>query len=205
MLSHRVTWQQYRVETWVVDILQVGYLLPFEFPPPLSECPLHRSTYTQGLLKHLALQVEVKNMMEKGAVEVVKDPSPCFVQPCLYGSQSIGQLETGHRPVCSQLFHLAAIRKNNFKLTIDLKDALPDSSPPIIPEVSSLQSGRGSLSIHGPMLWSLNSPTSLLLSLNMGAHSRNLDPATPQRLAGSCGFLGKVDSTERNFSNFVTA
>lgn len=38
----------------LVDVLWVGYILPFESPSPLSECPLHQTTFSEGLEKHLA-------------------------------------------------------------------------------------------------------------------------------------------------------
>lgn len=56
----------------------MGYLLPFEFPPALPERPVHQSTYSLDLAKHLALPGEVKKMLEKGAVEIVKVNSPGF-------------------------------------------------------------------------------------------------------------------------------
>lgn len=98
--------------------------------PPLSELPLHQSMYAQGL------QEEVKKMMEKGAVEVVKDPSPGLYSSVILVPKVTGnwkplidlstldlfirktrfKMETPHTV-------LAAVRKNDFMLTIDLKDA----------------------------------------------------------------------------------
>lgn len=104
LASHWATWQQHGAETWVVDVLQVGYLLPFEFPPPLSDCPFHLRTYIQGSPKDLAFQ-EVMVIMKKRAVEVVKGQSPGFLQPDLSSGKGIRDLETSHRPVFPELFH----------------------------------------------------------------------------------------------------
>lgn len=56
------------MEDWVGDVLQVGYLLPFEFYPLLTDRPLFQRTYLPGLPKDLALQNQVQEEM-KGKLE----------------------------------------------------------------------------------------------------------------------------------------
>lgn len=72
LLSHWVTWQQYGAETWLLDVLREGYLLPFEPWPSLTNSPVRLLTYVPGSTKDLAL------VQSKGAVEVMSDRSPGF-------------------------------------------------------------------------------------------------------------------------------
>lgn len=75
-----------------VDVLHVGYLLPFYFTLPHSDCPLLHFSYDPGSQKHLVLQEKVKMMMEKGAVEHPSQGSTAessrFQRAAVIGGQS---------------------------------------------------------------------------------------------------------------------
>ena len=120
----------------MVDVLRVGYLLPFESPPPLTNDAVTFSSYLPGTLRHLALRDEVEEMLRKGAIEVVTDRSPGFysrlflVEKASGGWRPVIDLSPLNRFVRQTRFVMettrsviASIRRNDFMLSIDLKDA----------------------------------------------------------------------------------
>ena len=120
----------------MVDVLRVGYRLPFESPPPLTDTPVRFRSYFNNSSRFRALEAEVQTMLQKGAVEVVTDRSPGFysrlflVEKASGGWRPVIDLSPLNRFVRQTRFKmetarsvLASIRENDFLLTIDLKDA----------------------------------------------------------------------------------
>ena len=117
--------------------LHWGYRLPFLMDsPPLSRTPLEFPSYVGDTLKSRALTLEVDSMMEKGALEVVLEPSLGFYSRLFLVEKASG----GWRPVidlsplngflAQTRFQmetvstvLASIRKGDFMASIDLSDA----------------------------------------------------------------------------------
>ena len=133
---HWATWQRYGAETWVVDVLRVGYRLPFESRPPLTKMKVRSTAYHPNSSRHRSLVMEVETMLSKGAVEVVTDRSPGFysrlflVEKASGGWRPVIDLSPLNRFVRQTRFRMEtvrsvmdSIRRNDFLLKIDLKDA----------------------------------------------------------------------------------
>ena len=71
-------WLKHGAEPWVVQVLKEGYQIPFISYPPLSAVPQEYPSYLGNREKFLALESEVKEMLEKGAIEPVEDTNPGF-------------------------------------------------------------------------------------------------------------------------------
>ena len=72
-------WTKIGASKWVLRTLLEGYSLPFSSLPPLTS-PVFLAPY-QNPEKRRALHVAVKEMEMKGAIEVVRTPSPGFYSP----------------------------------------------------------------------------------------------------------------------------
>ena len=121
----------------MVTTIRRGYRLPFlESPPPLSPVPREFPTYRGDPLRSLALEEQVQTLVEKGALEVVSDPSPGFYSRLFLVEKASG----GWRPVIdlsplngflqqtrfkmeTMASVLASIREGDFMASIDLSDA----------------------------------------------------------------------------------
>ena len=57
------------MDAWVVEALRVGYRIPFNRRPPLSERPLSLPAYSPQSIKGVALTQELQTLLRKGAVE----------------------------------------------------------------------------------------------------------------------------------------
>ena len=64
-----LAWQARGVDSWVVEALRVGYRIPFDRPPHLSECPVSLPAYSPHSIRGVALNQELQNLLRKGAVE----------------------------------------------------------------------------------------------------------------------------------------
>ena len=62
------------MDSWVVEALRVGYRIPFDRPPPLSERPLSLPAYSPHSIRGVTLNQELQDLLRKGAVE----PAPQF-------------------------------------------------------------------------------------------------------------------------------
>lgn len=81
--------------TQIMNVLQVGCLLSFESPLLFTNLLVHLQTYVPGSLKDLALRDEVKEMLKKGAIEVVTGQSPSFYSRIFLVEKASG----GWRPI----------------------------------------------------------------------------------------------------------
>ena len=122
------------MDAWVVEVLRVGYRIPFG-RPPLSERPLSLPAYSPKSIKGVALTQELQNLLRKGAVEPAPQ-SPGFysrlflVQKASGSWRPIIDLSTLSDYVTSSHFHmetpqsvLRSIRPGDWMVSLDLQDA----------------------------------------------------------------------------------
>ena len=118
-----------------MEALRVGYRIPFDRPPPLSERPLSLPAYSPHSIRGVALNQELQDLLRKGAVEPAPQ-SPGFYS-CLFlvkkasGSwRPIIDLSTLNDYITSSRFHmetprsvLNSIRPGDWMISLDLQDA----------------------------------------------------------------------------------
>ena len=123
------------MDAWVVEALRVGYRIPFDRRPPLSERPLSLPAYSPQSIKGVALTQELQNFLRKGAVEPAPQ-SPGFysrlflVQKASGSWRPIIDLSTLNDYITSSHFHmetpqsvLRSIRPGDWMVSLDLQDA----------------------------------------------------------------------------------
>ena len=123
------------MDAWVVEALRVGYRIPFDRRPPLSERPLSLPAYSPQSIKGVALTQELQNLLRKGAVEPAPQ-SPGFysrlflVQKASGSWRPIIDLSTLNDYITSSHFHmetpqsvLRSIRPGDWMVSLDLQDA----------------------------------------------------------------------------------
>ena len=123
------------MDAWVVEVLRVGYRIPFHRQPPLSERPLSLPAYSPQSIKGVALTLELQHLLQKGAVELAPQ-SPGFysrlflVQKASGSWRPIIDLSTLNGYVTSSHFHmetpqsvLRSIRPGDWMVSLDLQDA----------------------------------------------------------------------------------
>ena len=147
------------MDAWVVEALRVGYRIPFDRRPPLSERPLSLPAYSPQSIKGVALTQELQNLLRKGAVELAPQ-SPGFysrlflVQKASGSWRPIIDLSTLNDYITSSHFHmetpqsvLRSIRPGDWMISLDLQ-------VPVYHD--SLRGSREVVSVQGPLLWSYN-------------------------------------------------
>ena len=118
-----------------MEALRVGYRIPFDRPPPLSECPISLPAYSLHSIRGFALNQELQNLLRKGAVEPAPQ-SPGFYSRLFLVKKASGSwrpiidLSTLNDYVTSSRFHmetprsvLNSIRPGNWMISLDLQDA----------------------------------------------------------------------------------
>ena len=123
------------VDAWVVEALRVGYRIPFERRPPLSERPLSLPAYSPQSIKGVALTQELQTLLRKGAVEPAPQ-SPGFYSRLFFVQKASGSwrpiidLSTLNDFITSSHFHmetpqsvLRSIRLGDWMISLDLQDA----------------------------------------------------------------------------------
>ena len=75
---HCQAWRDRGAEPWVVEVLRVGYCLPFLNTPPLSDVPIPMPSSSPTSIKGAALEEVTLGFIAKGAVELHPLPSPDF-------------------------------------------------------------------------------------------------------------------------------
>ena len=75
---HWQAWRDRSVEPWVVEVLRVGYCLPFLSAPPLSIVPIPIPSSSPTSIMGTALEEVTLGLIAKGAVELAPLPSPGF-------------------------------------------------------------------------------------------------------------------------------
>ena len=67
-------WKELGLDPWAVSVIKDGYYLIFHTPPPVSRVPLVRSGSTNPIKNNLLAQ-QFQILLDKGAIEIVKDHS----------------------------------------------------------------------------------------------------------------------------------
>ena len=135
LASSWLAWQARGVDSWVVEALRVGYRIPFDRPPPLSECPISLPAYSPHSIRGVALNQELQNLLRKGAVEPAPQ-SPGFYSRLFLVKKASGSwrpiidLSTLNLFITSSRFHmetprsvLNSIRPGDWMISLDLQDA----------------------------------------------------------------------------------
>ena len=123
------------MDACVVEALRVGYRIPFDRLPPLSERPLSLPAYSPQSIRGVALTQELQNLLRKGPVEPAPQ-SPGFysrlflVQKASRSWRPIIDLSTLNDYITSAHFHmetprsvLNSIRPGDWMISLDLQDA----------------------------------------------------------------------------------
>ena len=109
----------------MVEVLRVGYAIPFRILPPLSATPIILDSYSPQSVKGRALDEEIQALRRKGAVEPAP-PTPGFFSRMFVVTKATG----GWRPIIDlstlnldvDQMVLRAVRRNDWMVSIDLKD-----------------------------------------------------------------------------------
>ena len=75
---HWQAWKDRGAEPWVVEVLRVGYRIPFISHPPLSAEPIPMPCYNPLSTKGVTLEDVTLGLITKGAMELAPLPSPSF-------------------------------------------------------------------------------------------------------------------------------
>ena len=118
-----------------MEALRVGYRIPFDRPPPLSECPISLPAYSPHSIRGVALNQVLQSLLRKGAVEPAPQ-SPGFYSRLFLVKKASGSwrpiidLSTLNHYVTSSRFHmetprsvLNSIRPGDWMISLDLQDA----------------------------------------------------------------------------------
>ena len=129
------SWEARGAEPWVIQVLKVGYLIPFISPPPLSSVPIPLPSYTPGSVRGLALAAAVDDLLAKGAIEPAPpDPgfySRLFVTPKVTGgwrpvidlSRLNVYVKVSHFRMETSQSVLQSLRSADWMISLDLWDA----------------------------------------------------------------------------------
>ena len=108
-----LAWRARGVDSWVVEVLRVGYQIPFDRRPPLSECPLSLPGYSPQSIRGVALNQELQNILQQGAVKPAP-PVSWFLQPSVPRPEGFGVVASHHRTVDPErLRHLVSLPHGN--------------------------------------------------------------------------------------------
>ena len=118
-----------------MEALRVGYRIPFDRPPLLSERPLSLPAYSPHSIRGVALNQELQDLLRKGAVEPAPQ-SPGFYSRLFLVKRASGSwrpiinLSTLNDYITSSRFHmetprsvLNSIRPGDWMISLDLQDA----------------------------------------------------------------------------------
>ena len=136
------------MEPWVVEVVRVGYRIPFLSRPPLSPVPIPMPSYNPLSTKGVALEEVTLDLVSKGAVELAPLPSPGFYSRLFVVWKTSGSwrpvidLSTLNRFVDVSHFQmetiqsvLLSVRQGDWMASIDLRDSYlqvpvhPESRP----------------------------------------------------------------------------
>ena len=118
-----------------MEALRVGYRIPFDRPPPLSERPLFLPAYSPHSIRGVVLNQELQDLLRKGAIEPAPQSigfySRLFLVKKASGSwRPIIDLSTLNDYITSSRFHmetprsvLNSIRPGDWMISLDLQDA----------------------------------------------------------------------------------
>ena len=119
-----------------MEVLRVGYCLPFLSTPPLSNAPLPMPSYSPTSIKGAALEEVTLALVAKGAVELAPLPSPGFYSRLFVVWKTSGSwrpvIDLSHLNRFVDVSHfqmetiqsvLLSVRQGDWMASIDLKEA----------------------------------------------------------------------------------
>ena len=159
-----LAWRARGLDSWVVEVLRVGYQIPFDRCPPLSERPLSLPAYSPQSSKGVALNQELQNILQKGAVKPAP-PVSWFLQPSVPRPEGFGVVASHHRTVDPErLRHLVSLPHGNSTVSPSLHpsrrlDDLPgpagrlpaDSCSSRFASLPSIRGARTDIPVQGPL------------------------------------------------------
>ena len=83
------------MDAWVVEVLRVGYRIPFDRRPPLSERPLSLPAYSPQSIKGVALTQELSDPSSEGGSRTSPSVSG-FLQPSIPHPEGFGVMAPHH-------------------------------------------------------------------------------------------------------------
>ena len=130
-------WREEGAEEWVCSVLAQGYAIPFiSAPPPLSKSLVALTAYTPGSEKLKVLDCEVKAMLAKQAIEVVRGDFTGFYNRLFVVTKANGgwrlvlDVSALNKFVLQTKFTmesprsvLRSVRRGDWMFSIDLQDA----------------------------------------------------------------------------------
>ena len=158
------------MDAWVVDALRVGYRIPFDRRPPLSERPLSLPAYSPQSIKGVALiNPGASDPSSEGGSRTSPSVSG-FLQPSIPRPEGFGVVAPHHRSVDPErVHHLVALPHGDSSVSPSFHpprrlDGLPGpaghlpagSSSSRFASVSSLRGSREVVPVQGPLLRSYN-------------------------------------------------
>ena len=184
------------MDAWVVEALRVGYRIPFDRLPPLSERPLSLPAYSPQSIRGVALTQELQDLLRKGAVEPAPQ-SPGFysrlflVQKASGSWRPIIDLSTLNNYITSAHFHmetprsvLNSIRPGDWMISLGLQGAY--LQVPVHHDSRRFLRREG-LPVQGPLFRSYDRASSLhedyVTSVHHPPQARGQDASLPGRLA----------------------
>ena len=161
------------MDAWVVEALRVGYRIPFDRLPPLSERPLSLPAYSPD-----SIRGRLKPGASKPSSEGGSRTSPTvsgFLQPPLPRQEGFGVLAPHHRPVDPErVHHLVTLPHGDSSVSPEFHPSrrlddllgparrLPSgTSSPRFASLPSLRGRREDFPIQGPLLRSYDRSSSL--------------------------------------------
>ena len=201
------------MDAWVVEVLRVGYWIPFDRRPPLSEHPLSLPAYSPQSIKGVALTQELQNLLRKGAVEPAPQ-SPGFysrlflVQKASGSWRPIIDLSTLNDYVTSSHFHMETPQSSPSFHPSGRLDGFPGPAGRLpagscssrLASLSSLRGREKDVPVQGPLFRSDNRAPSL--HEDYGSHFRHppqvwgQDASLPGRLAHPGLFVARLFTVE---------
>ena len=179
------------MDSWVVEALRVGYWIPFDRLPPLSERPLSLPAYSPHSIRGVALNQELQNLLRKGAVEPAPQ-SPGFYSRLFHVKKASGSW----RPISPE-FHPS---RRLDDLPGPARRLSSGSSSPRFASLSSLRGRREALPVQGPLLRSYDRASSLHedygTSVRHPPQAWGQDASLPGRLAHPGLFKDRLSSVE---------
>ena len=162
------------MDAWVVEALRVGYRIPFDRLPPLSERPLSLPAYSPQSIRGVALTQELQDLLRKGAVEPAPQ-SPGFYSRLFLVQKASGVVAPHHRSVDPErLHHLGTLPHGDSSVSPEFHpprrlDDLPGparclssgSSASRFASFPSLRGSRKDLPVQGPLFRSHDRASSL--------------------------------------------
>ena len=135
MSLHWQAWRDRGAEPWVVEVLWVGYRIPFLSVPLVSSEPIPMASYSLSSIRGKALEKVLLSVVEKDAVELAPLPSPGFYSRIfvfwkISGSwRPVIDLFVLNRPTRKTPFRMEtfpsvlSVRQRDWMVSLDLKGA----------------------------------------------------------------------------------